>query len=90
VLFLDVDCRIVLELILKSSSLGVRGSVFGYGTMLQAGRPQVRFPMSPSSRTVAVGSTQPVTEMSTRNLPEGKGRPALKADHLTAICELIV
>jgi hypothetical protein len=36
---------------------------------------------------MALGSTQPLTEMSTRNLPEGKGRPALKADKLTAICE---
>jgi hypothetical protein len=30
-------------------------------------------------------STQPVTEMSTRNLPGGKGRPVRKADNLTAI-----
>jgi hypothetical protein len=33
------------------------------------------------------GLTQPLTEMSTRNLPGGKGRPAHKADNLTAICE---
>jgi hypothetical protein len=33
-------------------------------------------------------STQPLTEMSTRNLPGGKERPASKADNLTAICEL--
>jgi hypothetical protein len=32
-------------------------------------------------------STQPITEMSTRNLPGGKGRAARKADKLTAICE---
>jgi hypothetical protein len=37
-----------------------------------------------------LGSTQPLTEMSTRNLPEGKERPAQKADILTAICEPIV
>jgi hypothetical protein len=42
-----------------------------------------------SSRTMALGSTQPVTEMKTRNLPGGKGRPVLKADNLTAICEPI-
>jgi hypothetical protein len=35
---------------------------------------------------MALGSTQPLTEMSTRNLLEGKGRPARKTD-LTAICE---
>jgi hypothetical protein len=41
----------------------------------------------PSSRTMALGSTQPLTEMSTRDLPGGKGRPACEADNLTAICE---
>jgi hypothetical protein len=35
-------------------------------------------------------STQPLTEMSTRNLLGGKGRPARKADNLTPICEPIV
>jgi hypothetical protein len=34
-----------------------------------------------------LGSIQPLTEMSTRNLPGGKGRPERKADNLTAICE---
>jgi hypothetical protein len=50
---------------------------------------------NPSSRTMALVSTQPLTETSTRNLPGaggggGKGRPARKADNLTAICEPIV
>jgi hypothetical protein len=44
---------------------------------------------NPSSRNMALVSTQPLTEMSTRNIPEGKGRQARKADNLTAICELI-
>jgi hypothetical protein len=35
---------------------------------------------------MVLGSTQPLTEMSTRNLLGDKGRPARKAD-LTAICE---
>jgi hypothetical protein len=47
--------------------------------MLQAGRSQVQVPMrwmffnlpNPSSRTMALGSTQHLTEMSTRNLPGG-------------------
>jgi hypothetical protein len=43
-----------------------------------------------SSRTMALGSTQSLTEMSSRNLPGGKGRPARRADNLTAICEPIV
>jgi hypothetical protein len=34
-----------------------------------------------------MGPTQPLTEMSTRYLPEGKGRPVRTADNLTAICE---
>jgi hypothetical protein len=35
---------------------------------------------------MALGSTQPLTEMSIRNLPGGKGRLAVKADnrHLRA------
>jgi hypothetical protein len=77
---------------------GAPGSVVGWGTLLQAGfadsipdevigffnRP------NPSSNTMALGLTQPLTEISTRNLPRGKGRPALKADNLTAIYEPIV
>jgi hypothetical protein len=39
---------------------------------------------------MALGSTKPLTELSTRNLPGGKRRPARKADNLTAICEPIV
>jgi hypothetical protein len=39
---------------------------------------------------MALGSTKPLTDMSTRNIPEGKGRPAREADNLTAICEPIV
>jgi hypothetical protein len=39
---------------------------------------------------MVLGSTQPLTEMNNRNLPGDKGRPALKADNLTAICESIV
>jgi hypothetical protein len=45
---------------------------------------------NPSSRTMALEPTQPLTEMSTRNLPGGKGRPAHKAVNLAAICEPIV
>jgi hypothetical protein len=60
--------------------------------MLQDGKSRVLAPMwsldffnlpNPSGRTMALGSTQPLTEMSTRNLPGGKGRPASKADNLT-------
>jgi hypothetical protein len=37
-----------------------------------------------------LGWTLPLTEISTRNLPGGKGRPARKADNLTAMSEPIV
>jgi hypothetical protein len=48
--------------------------------MLQTGRSRDRVPMrwifsnlpNPSSRTMALGSTQPLTEMSTRNLKKKK------------------
>jgi hypothetical protein len=36
---------------------------------------------------MALGSTQPLTEMSTRNLPRGKKQPARRADNLAATCE---
>jgi hypothetical protein len=66
--------------------------------MLQAGRSPVRVPdkvdvfnlPNPSSRIMALGSTQPLTEIITRDLPGGKKRPARRADNLAAICELNV
>jgi hypothetical protein len=39
------------------------------------------------SRIMALRSTQPLTEMSTRNRPGDKGLPARKAGDLTVICE---
>jgi hypothetical protein len=62
--------------------------------MLQAGRSSVRDPdevnffnlPNLSSHTMALGLTQPLTEMSTRNLPGGKKQPAHMADNLAAIC----
>jgi hypothetical protein len=63
--------------------------------MLQTGRSPVQVPdkvdfFNPSNRTMALGSTQPLPEISTRRLPGGKGRPVRKADNLTANCELTV
>jgi hypothetical protein len=60
--------------------MGACGSVVGWGTTLQAGRSWDWIPMrwiffnlpNPSSRTMALGSTQPLTEVSTRNIPGGK------------------
>jgi hypothetical protein len=63
--------------------------------MLQAGRSQVQvltrcfFFNVPnlSNRNMALGSAQPLTGMTTRNLPGGKRWPERKADNLTSICE---
>jgi hypothetical protein len=84
----------------KSCSLKQkRGSLIGWVTTLQAETSRGSIPdevvgffnsPNPSSRTMALGWTQPLTEMSTRNLPGCKGRPARKADNLTAMCEPIV
>jgi hypothetical protein len=45
---------------------------------------------NPSSHTMVLEFIQPLTEMSTRNIPQGKVWPAHKADNLTAIYEPIV
>jgi hypothetical protein len=63
--------------------------------MLQAGGLPVRVPdevdffnlPNPSTRIMALESTQPLTEMSTRNIPGGKKRQARRADNLAAICK---
>jgi hypothetical protein len=63
--------------------------------MLQAGRSPVQVPdevdffnlPNYSSSTMALGPTQPQTEMSTRNLPGGKKWSGHRADNLAAIFE---
>jgi hypothetical protein len=65
--------------------------------MLQVGRSPFRVPdemeifhlPNPSGRTTALGSTQPLTEMTTRNIPRGKKRPALKADNLAECLNIV-
>jgi hypothetical protein len=86
----------LLQITLNIWGGGSTGSVAGWGTMLQAGRERIWFPVTTlnffnwsnlSSSTMALELTQRLTEMSSRNLPGDKGWPALKADNLTAICE---
>jgi hypothetical protein len=64
--------------------------------MLQAGRSRVRLLIRSLDFSIdlilpaalwPLGSTQHLTEMSTRNVSGGKGRPAPKADNLTVTCE---
>jgi hypothetical protein len=67
----------LLLLLLSPLSLpyltGALGGAVGWGTALQAGRSRVRFPMAsseffidnPAGRTMALGLTQPLTEIST-------------------------
>jgi hypothetical protein len=57
--------------------------------MLQAARSPVRVPDEVDffSRTMALGSTQPLIGMSTRNLPGSKKRLEHRADYLAAICK---
>jgi hypothetical protein len=82
------------NLMCSSSGKGACGSVVGWGT-LQDRWSSFRITdeadffnlPNPSSRTITLGSTQPLTKMRTRNLPGGKKRPARRADNLAAIYE---
>ena len=70
----------IIRFNLPCLNLGALGGAVSWGTALQAGRSRLRFPMvsleifhchNPSGRTMAPGSTQPLTEMSTRNISWG-------------------
>jgi hypothetical protein len=72
---------------------GARGSVIGWGTISRKVAGSISETIgffkwfNPSSCTMALGSTKPLTEMSTSNVPGGKALPARKACNLNAICE---
>jgi hypothetical protein len=80
-----------------------RFSCEGGKALLEAGRSPVGVPMrslknlnlpNPSSHAMALGLTQPLTEMSTRSRKikflGTRARPVRKADNRTVICELTV
>ena len=45
---------------------------------------------NPSDRTMALGSTQPLTEMNTRSISWGLRRPVRKADNLPPSCAVVM
>ena len=69
-------CNAVFPVVLLCQNC-YRTCVFLGGTAPQAGRPQVRFPIvslkffidNSYSRTVALGSTQPLAAIGTRDIP---------------------
>jgi hypothetical protein len=77
--------------------MGARGSIVGWGAMLQAGRPGTRSEQvigffnlpNPCSRIMARG----LLNLWQKQVPEiflrSKGRPTREADNLVAICEPI-
>ena len=87
-----------LSKLLRSFWGGPRGVAVGWGTAIQALRSRVRFPMvslgifhwnNPSGRTMALGLNQPLTEMSTRNIPWWVKVAGAWADSLTTfMCRL--
>jgi hypothetical protein len=86
------------RILLYEYHLGACSSIVAWGTMLQAGRSWVRFPMPSNSSVelifpatlIGLGSIQPLTEISTRNLAGGKRWPACNADNFPPICEPIM
>jgi len=74
---------------------GAHGGAVRWGTTLQIGMSRVWFPMvsseffhfyNPSGRTMALGLTQPPTEMITRNISWGKSGRCLGLTTLTPSC----
>jgi hypothetical protein len=78
---------------------GIRGDAVGWGTALQVRRTRVRFAMGSlgifywlniSGRTVGLGSTQPLTEISNRHISWGWRWPVRRADKLiTFMCHCL-
>jgi hypothetical protein len=71
---------------------GARGNVVGSGIMLQAGWSRVPVPIRRTSSIDLIHTASLVDSASNRNEYQEsswgcKGRPARKADYLTAICE---
>jgi hypothetical protein len=77
---------------LYSHLSGARGGAVSLSTALEVWRSRFRFPImlwkfpidnNPSGRTMALGSTEPLTEMRSRSNYWGSMRPVFKADNFT-------
>ena len=74
--YADIIVLIVLVVVVVVVVVGVRGGAAGWGTALQVDKSEgrgfdSRWCHNPSGRTMALGPTQPLTEMSTRNISWG-------------------
>jgi hypothetical protein len=74
---MTIRCACIMRVTCYIQLPWARGSVVGWGTVLQAVRSRIQVPMrsldffnwpNPSSRSMALRSTQPLTELSTRNI----------------------
>jgi hypothetical protein len=82
---------------LSDKMCGVRDGTVGWGTALKTGRSRVRFPMISLVFFVgiillvamALRSTQPLTEMSTKNISLGERRPVRKVGKLSTFMRLL-
>jgi hypothetical protein len=69
-------CRSSWPVLERTLPFGARGGAVGWSSTLQGGRLRVRFNdifywLNPSGRTMALGSTQSLTEMCTRSISCG-------------------
>jgi hypothetical protein len=77
--------------------IGAEAGGIRWRSWLHTGRSRVRFPMvsleffiyNPSGRIMTLDATQPLIQMSTRNISWGQRRPVHRADNLTTfMCRL--
>ena len=85
--------RIQRDIITGIYCSGPRGGAVGWGTALQTGRSHVRFPMVSLEFFIniilpALGLTQLLTEMSTRNISWGQRWLVHRDDLTTFMCQL--
>jgi hypothetical protein len=92
-LLYDLDTVSIIKEPIIQFIRGARSNVVGWGRKVGGSIPDeviwFFYLHNPCNRTMTLRSTQPLTEMSTRNPPGVKGRLAREADNITAVCEPI-